>query len=896
MSMMDLVGQTLGQYRIEAPLDAGGMGQVFRGVHIYLDRPAAIKIMRANLATNPKFQARFLQEAKSAAALKHPNIVSIYEFGEQNGLLYLVMELMTDGSLRGLLQRRTHGQSWPLSLGLDLVRQAAEGLAAAHAQQVIHRDIKPDNLMLNRLGAAGRGPEMYELKISDFGLARLAEGSGLTATNATMGTFAYMSPEQCIGGKLDGRTDLYSLGIVLYEVATGYLPFQIDNFKEALDKHLHATPPPPRQVRPDLPAGLEEVILRSLAKKPEDRYATGTEMAQALQKILGNASGSTVAPTDPWSDATVADGTAFPAPRSGNTAPPVLSTVANTPAGPQIRVLDKSGQTIQLLDLTSRGLSVGRQASNDIVLATQEVSRQHLQIQWDGRQASIKDLGSSNGTVLGSERLLPQVAHPWPDRQQIRLGPFWLRLEGSSQLASAQSVAAGIDQTALYGGGAAFTQRPVAASISSGSTPTAGNRIGVVVEPATLTITPGQPLATVKVTLTNMGMLVDWLTITVEGVPREWVQGPTYEVQLNPGTQETIELKVTVARIPANRAQPYPVVIRARSREKPNESGTARVQWTVLPFKEDALRLEPRRVVGRGQAKYAVTLRNDGNALVHYELIGEDDEQKMHYLFRQSVVDLEPGTEMRIPLTVKDRNFLLGKDQRLPFQVRARPTGSTIPLNGQAEFVNKALLPGWVIPVATAVVVLAGVILAAYTGLIPPLKQPAQSMAAQMGIAVPTAAPTATPTATPMPTPTAVPTATMAPGVPTPTPVPIVSASNGTMRGNFSFNFDQGIQASSTSRGDVLWNIQNDPTRTLQVVGNAQLVNLGLVNFDSVTAAQLQSLNYSTTPINGNNDSTNQLVTNDVFAVHTNGGNYAKVLVQTYGPDLLIQWVTYKGQ
>src|SRR5947209_19167258 len=172
MNMMDLVGRALGNYRIEAPLDAGGMGQVFRGVHIYLDRPAAIKIMRGSFAANPQFRARFLQEAKSAAALKHPNIVDIYEFGDQDGLLYLVMELMTGGSLRTLLHRRASGQPWSLSLGLDLVRQAAEGLAAAHALQVVHRDIKPDNLMLNRLTKPGQEREQYILKISDFGLAR----------------------------------------------------------------------------------------------------------------------------------------------------------------------------------------------------------------------------------------------------------------------------------------------------------------------------------------------------------------------------------------------------------------------------------------------------------------------------------------------------------------------------------------------------------------------------------------------------------------------------------------------------------------------------------------------------------------------------------------------------
>src|SRR5215472_8812850 len=150
MSTTDWVGQTIGQYRIEAPLDEGGMGQVFRGTHTYLNRPAAIKVMRQHLATNEKFRTRFLQEARAAAALKHPNIIEIYDFGEQGDLLYLIMELITDGSLRTLLQQQS-SQPRPLTLGLDLVRQAAEGLAAAHASGMVHRDVKPDNFLLTRL-------------------------------------------------------------------------------------------------------------------------------------------------------------------------------------------------------------------------------------------------------------------------------------------------------------------------------------------------------------------------------------------------------------------------------------------------------------------------------------------------------------------------------------------------------------------------------------------------------------------------------------------------------------------------------------------------------------------------------------------------------------------------
>ena len=204
---MDFIGQTFGQYRIEALLGTGGMGQVFRGVHNLLDRPAAIKVMLSNFAARPDFQARFLQEAKAAAALRHPNIVEVYDYGEQNRVLYMVMEFMNDGPLSTLV-RRHGGKTLPLPLVLDLGSQVAEGLAAAHASQVVHRDIKPANLLLRRAPGAPAGREQYTLKINDFGLARLTEGGVETATAPATGTFcaseSWMSPVP--GGRSTSRS------------------------------------------------------------------------------------------------------------------------------------------------------------------------------------------------------------------------------------------------------------------------------------------------------------------------------------------------------------------------------------------------------------------------------------------------------------------------------------------------------------------------------------------------------------------------------------------------------------------------------------------------------------------------------------------------------------------
>jgi serine/threonine protein kinase len=285
--MIDLVGQTLGNYRIEAVLGSGAMGEVFRGVHIHLNRSNAIKVMHPQLAADPSFQRRFKQEAQAIAALTHPNIISVQDFGEDDHRLYLVMELAEAGSLRTLLQRQPEGKTCPLPLGLDLVAQAADGLAYAHQQGMIHRDIKPDNLLLHaQVPAAAEEHGDFAVKISDFGLARMTDSSdGLTASGVMMGTPAYMSPEQCQGLPLDGRCDIYALGIVLYEVAVGYPPFQTASLTEAVYKHVYTPPPPPRSQRADLAPELERIILRCLAKKPDERYATATEFAADLRGL-----------------------------------------------------------------------------------------------------------------------------------------------------------------------------------------------------------------------------------------------------------------------------------------------------------------------------------------------------------------------------------------------------------------------------------------------------------------------------------------------------------------------------------------------------------------------------------------------------------------------------------
>jgi serine/threonine protein kinase len=285
MSGYDFVGETIGSYRIFERIGHGGMGRVYRGMHVHLNRVGAVKVMHGHLASDPDFDARFRREARAAASLEHPNIVAIHDFGEQDGVLYLIMELLTDGSVRTLLREQPAGTWIDQVVGIDLVRQAAEGLAHAHRQGMIHRDVKPENLLLKRVDTEPDQPASYIVKVADFGLARMAEGGTMTMSGTLMGTPPYMSPEQCQGHDLDPRSDQYSLGIVLYEVVTGRKPFEPNTPTEAAYKHVYVEPPSPTDFRPGLDAELIAVILRALSKRPDDRFPTTGEFVRALRSI-----------------------------------------------------------------------------------------------------------------------------------------------------------------------------------------------------------------------------------------------------------------------------------------------------------------------------------------------------------------------------------------------------------------------------------------------------------------------------------------------------------------------------------------------------------------------------------------------------------------------------------
>jgi serine/threonine-protein kinase len=269
-----LISQTLGNYEIVGKLGKGGMATVYRARQRNMQRDVAIKVMSADLAADPEFVARFEREAHVIARLEHPRILPVHDFGHEGELFYLVMRLVEGESLYYRLKRGP----LPLPTVAHYLTQIAEALDYAHAEGVIHRDLKPNNILID---------QWDNLYLMDFGLAKImAATQSLTQTGVVLGTPAYMAPELWRGEPVDARTDVYALGVILYEMVLGHTPFESDTPFTLMYKHINDPPPSPRETMPDLPVEVEQVILKALAKDKDARYQSAGELARAFNEVV----------------------------------------------------------------------------------------------------------------------------------------------------------------------------------------------------------------------------------------------------------------------------------------------------------------------------------------------------------------------------------------------------------------------------------------------------------------------------------------------------------------------------------------------------------------------------------------------------------------------------------
>ena len=274
---MDLVGKTLGnRYEILEKIGVGGMATVYKARFKLLNRNVAIKVLKDEFANDAEFIKRFQIEAQAAASLSHPNIVSIYDVGNEDNMHYIVMELIEGETLKDIITRKGK-LDWREAV--DIAAQIAAGLAKAHANHIIHRDIKPHNIIITKDGVA---------KVTDFGIAKAVSNSTINAFGSTIGSVHYFSPEHARGGYTDEKSDIYSLGVVLYEMVTGKLPFDGYTPVSVALKHIQETPKEPIEINKDIPIGVNNIIMKAMAKDISERYQSAGEMQKELERILKN--------------------------------------------------------------------------------------------------------------------------------------------------------------------------------------------------------------------------------------------------------------------------------------------------------------------------------------------------------------------------------------------------------------------------------------------------------------------------------------------------------------------------------------------------------------------------------------------------------------------------------
>jgi serine/threonine protein kinase len=346
-----MIGRTVGNYIIREKIGEGGMGAVYRSEHPRIGRSVAIKVLRPEYNQDPQIVARFFNEAKAAHDIGNEHIVEILDFGElADGTSYIIMEWLAGRSLAALLRSEPHP---PLSRTLHIITGIGHALAAAHAHGVVHRDLKPDNIFLIQ-----RGQDHDFAKVLDFGLAKLLQPSDSqnhlkTQTNALFGTPAYMSPEQCRADHrhVDQRSDIYALGVILYEMATGRRPFIANDFTGLLLAHVTETPPAPRSLDPSLPETVEATILRALEKQPERRFQNVGEFLHALTGIAppGPSAQPATLPAGPAG----APASSPDRPRAAPSPPSPVEPTALPSAGPTAQGFARTAAAVAPLDSTT---------------------------------------------------------------------------------------------------------------------------------------------------------------------------------------------------------------------------------------------------------------------------------------------------------------------------------------------------------------------------------------------------------------------------------------------------------------------------------------------------------------------------------------------------------------
>lgn len=699
--MSYLIGQRIEHYQIEALLGEGGMGTVYRAVDLRQDQMVAVKVMHHHLAQKPQFLRRFTQEAQATRDFNNPHVIKVYDHGVYQDMPYLVMEYIAGGSLTAYIsQLRWGGKRIALADVLQITGQIADGLSYAHQHGVVHRDIKPQNIMLRqrRVGAE----QHMQAVITDFGVAVMLREDEDVSTNPFMGSLPYMSPEQCANLRLDGRSDIYSLGILLYQLTTGQLPFKIEAPADIV-KHLEEAPIPPHFLNPDIPEAVERIILKSLSKRPEERYQTATEMVLALRQVDLSKQTVTAQAAHELDERVVTQWIEKRWVAGIDMRNRIDVQQTWTSEGFYRLFIAHQWEEARIAPLVKDTLTIGRYAHNDIVLDDKSVSGQHALLERTADGWQVRDLGSTNGAYLDHVQLQFDQPLPWQPHQTLRIGSYamqWQPFGGQRQAlrVAAGKVAAGVPASPPPTNGKHQPGSQVAAVAAAGGAAAAGTAailtaaprasgsaiLGVKFAREKIEVIPGQE-AFMPVTITNHGSTVEDidLYLTENEQPPTWITLTETAVKLMPDESKTVQINI---RPPENESVLAGAhVCQVTAVADVTEIATDRITVHVAPFAGFALDMHPTRLQEKTECR--LTIRDRSNVDNKYEIVGLDESDALAFRFDEPqnatlVAFDEQRQEVRIPagtagmityrVGARKKPWLRAPERAFPFKIRVR--------------------------------------------------------------------------------------------------------------------------------------------------------------------------------------------------------------------------------
>jgi serine/threonine protein kinase/pSer/pThr/pTyr-binding forkhead associated (FHA) protein len=716
-----LVGQTLGTYRIDRYIGVSSLSSVYKATDVRLERDVGLKILLPERAAEPSARQAFLEEARVLSRLEHPNLVSVMSYNTISNEYFMVMELVTGGTLRSVLLRLSdQGKMMELEDAIDMVIQLANGLHYAHQQGLIHRDIKPESVTLKAEGVVGP-IQRYTPVLTDFTVARTTLIEDIHEMDGTQNTYPYLSPEACRGDRIDIRADIYELGTTFYEMLTGRPPFQPRSITEAVRMHTREPVIRPSEFRPDIPAEIEAVIMRSLAKQPADRYQTAIDMARALQRATAIASqegasigtgefitGTFMSSVAREEDATVVMEKALPAEMPLLTDPP-------QPEGEvlydRLAFYSEEAPTV-VIDVTSPVMTVGRGDDQNVVLPGDAVSRRHARIERSNDGTfRIKDIGSANGTYLGNYKLVEDVIEIWEADETVRLGNYWVRIETREQLEA--------DKLAAARRAAALTpatdkddyQTDIGAPVQRKRPE--HDKIGVEVSASVINVVAGSTAA-MSIEVANQNDFVETFEVEIFGLPPEWITQSADEIDLMPFNRQTTSVTFHPPLASRSAAGEHAFEIRVRAKAKQINAVFVQCVLVIEPYHSFNTEIYPERVRNRGRVE--LTIRNTGNTYDTYNIQTRDREGDVNFSIEGGVqYAIPPGRTENITVRVAPRRRpLFGAARSMPFDVVVQPVDDVAggPQTRSGELAVTSRFAVWMVVLPLVLLLLCGLIFA----------------------------------------------------------------------------------------------------------------------------------------------------------------------------------------